>query len=111
VPRPTFAVGYEGRMLEEGDEVELNEQDGKRLVEAGVLEETTKSRGGLERSRGLGVARSLFQLSVPARRTLNPALRHREGMITLLLPGRGCTPSREFLDHFYVARWSIFNRR
>jgi hypothetical protein len=27
VPRPTFAVGYEGRMLEEGDEVELNEQD------------------------------------------------------------------------------------
>jgi hypothetical protein len=44
VPRPTFAVGYEDRMLEEGDEVELNEQDGKRLVEAGVLEETTKSR-------------------------------------------------------------------
>jgi hypothetical protein len=23
VPRPTFAVGYEGRMLGEGDEVEL----------------------------------------------------------------------------------------
>jgi hypothetical protein len=44
VPRPTFAVGYEGRMLEEGDEVELNEQDGKRLVEAGVLEEAAKSK-------------------------------------------------------------------
>jgi hypothetical protein len=44
VPRPTFAVGYEGRMLEEGDEVELNERDGKRLVEAGVLEEAIKSK-------------------------------------------------------------------
>jgi hypothetical protein len=44
VPRPTFALGHEGRMLEEGDELELNEQDGKRLVEAGVLEEATKSR-------------------------------------------------------------------
>jgi hypothetical protein len=31
-------------MLEEGDEVELNEQDGKPLVEAGVLEEAAKSR-------------------------------------------------------------------
>jgi hypothetical protein len=47
------------------------------------------------------VARSLFQLPVPARRTLNPALRHREGMITLLLPGRWCTPSREIF-------WTIF---
>jgi hypothetical protein len=46
------------------------------------------------------VARSLFQLSVPARRTLNPALHHRGGMITLLLPGRGCTPSREFFGPF-----------
>jgi hypothetical protein len=44
-PKPTTAVGYEGRMLEEGDEVELNEQDGKRLVEAGILEEAAKSRG------------------------------------------------------------------
>ena len=32
------AVGYEGRMLAEGDELELPEADGKRLVEAGVLE-------------------------------------------------------------------------
>jgi hypothetical protein len=31
-------------MLEEGDEVELNEQDGQRLVEAGVLEVATRKR-------------------------------------------------------------------
>jgi hypothetical protein len=30
----------------EGDEVELNEQDGKRLVEAGVLEMATSKRAG-----------------------------------------------------------------
>jgi hypothetical protein len=43
VPRPTFAVGYEGRMLE-GATRWLNEQDGKRPVEAGVLEEAGKSK-------------------------------------------------------------------
>ncbi len=42
VPRPTFAVGYKGRMLEEGDDVELPEQEGERLVEAGVLEEAAR---------------------------------------------------------------------
>jgi hypothetical protein len=31
-------------MLKEGDEVELKKQDGKRLVEARVLEEAAKSR-------------------------------------------------------------------
>jgi hypothetical protein len=31
-------------MLEEGAEVEPNDQDGKRLVEAGVLEEAGKSK-------------------------------------------------------------------
>jgi hypothetical protein len=46
VPRPTFAVGYDGQMLEEGDEIELNEQNGRRLVEAGVLEEAAKSKRG-----------------------------------------------------------------
>jgi hypothetical protein len=44
VPTPTKVVGYEGRLLEEGDEVELPEKDGQRLVEAGVLEEAAKSR-------------------------------------------------------------------
>ena len=38
-PKPTTTVGYEGRMLAEGDELELPEVEGKRLVEAGVLEE------------------------------------------------------------------------
>lgn len=40
IPKPTTTVGYEGRMLQEGDEVELPEAEGKRLVEAGVLEES-----------------------------------------------------------------------
>jgi hypothetical protein len=44
VPRPTFTVGYEGRILEEGDEVELAEAEGKRLVEGGVLEQAVKSK-------------------------------------------------------------------
>jgi len=45
-PKPTTHVGYEGRMLQEGDEVELPEAEGQRLVEAGVLEapKTAKKR-------------------------------------------------------------------
>ena len=43
-PRPTTHVGYEGRMLQEGDEVELPEADGERLVEAGVLEAPKATR-------------------------------------------------------------------
>ena len=41
-PKATVAVGYEGHMLSEGDEVELPEPEGTRLVEAGVLEEPVK---------------------------------------------------------------------
>ena len=41
-PKATVAVGYEGHMFSEGDEVELTEAEGKRLVEAGVLEATLK---------------------------------------------------------------------
>ncbi len=37
-PKATVAVGYEGQMLSEGDEVELPEVEGQRLVMAGVLE-------------------------------------------------------------------------
>ena len=43
-PKPTVAVGYEGHMLAEGDEVELPEVEGNRLVEAGVLEAPKASR-------------------------------------------------------------------
>lgn len=38
LPKPTTHVGYEARMLQEGDEVELPEAEGQRLVEAGLLE-------------------------------------------------------------------------
>jgi hypothetical protein len=48
-PQPTTTVGYEGRMLQEGDEVELPEAEGRRLVEAGVLEATVKA--GKRRTR------------------------------------------------------------
>ena len=41
-PKATVAVGYEGHMLSEGDEVELPEPEGKHLVEAGMLEEPVK---------------------------------------------------------------------
>ena len=44
LPRPTVAVGYEARMLAEGDEVELPEVEGSRLVEAGVLEAPKATR-------------------------------------------------------------------
>ncbi|MDQ3784409.1 MAG: hypothetical protein M3360_05955 [Actinomycetota bacterium] len=37
-PQPTVAEGYERRDLEAGDELELNDADGKRLLEAGVVE-------------------------------------------------------------------------
>ncbi len=36
--------GYEGRLYEAGDELELSEAEGKRLVEAGVLEVPKASR-------------------------------------------------------------------
>lgn len=42
IAKPTTTVGYEARMLREGDEVDLLEAEGKRLVEAGVLEEPAK---------------------------------------------------------------------
>jgi len=44
LPRPTKAVGYEAHMLSEGDEVELPEPEGQRLVDAGVLEVPKASR-------------------------------------------------------------------
>jgi hypothetical protein len=53
VPRPTFAVGYEGRVLEEGDEVKLPEAEGRRLVEASVLDEAVESKRGTTRSKGV----------------------------------------------------------
>ncbi len=37
-PQPTVAEGYERRDLEAGDELELNDEDGKRLLDAGVVE-------------------------------------------------------------------------
>ena len=37
-PQPTVAVGYERRDLEAGDELELNDADGKRLMDAGIVE-------------------------------------------------------------------------
>ena len=43
-PKATVAVGYEGRMLSEGDEVELPEVEEERLVEAGVVEAPKASR-------------------------------------------------------------------
>ncbi|MBA2365824.1 MAG: hypothetical protein H0V77_05165 [Actinobacteria bacterium] len=43
-PKATVAVGYEGRMLSEGDDVELPESEGQRLVDAGVLEVPKASR-------------------------------------------------------------------
>jgi hypothetical protein len=42
-------MGYEARMLQEGDEVELPEAVGKRLVEAGVLEKPKASRRRLKK--------------------------------------------------------------
>ncbi len=38
LPQPTVAEGYERRDLEAGDELELNDEDGKRLLDAGVVE-------------------------------------------------------------------------
>jgi len=38
LPKPTSHIGFEALMLAEGDEVELPEAEGKRLVDAGVLE-------------------------------------------------------------------------
>ncbi len=43
-PKATVAVGYEAHMLAAGDEVELPEAEGDRLVEAGVLEAPKASR-------------------------------------------------------------------
>lgn len=36
--QPTVAEGYARRDLEAGDEIELNDEDGKRLMEAGIVE-------------------------------------------------------------------------
>ncbi|MGI8519440.1 MAG: hypothetical protein ACR2MC_02315 [Actinomycetota bacterium] len=44
LPKPTTTVGYEARMLQEGDEVELPKTEGQRLVEAGVLEAPKAAR-------------------------------------------------------------------
>ena len=44
-PKATVAVGYEGHLLSQGDEVELPEAEGKRLVEAGVLVAPKATRG------------------------------------------------------------------
>ncbi len=44
LPKPTSHIGYEALMLSGGDDVELPEAEGQRLVEAGVLEESVKSR-------------------------------------------------------------------
>ncbi len=38
LPQPTVAEGYERRDLEAGDELQLNDEDGARLLEAGVVE-------------------------------------------------------------------------
>ena len=43
-PKPTVAVGYEGHMLSEGDELELPEAEGSDLVSAGVLEAPKESK-------------------------------------------------------------------
>ena len=44
VPKLAKQRSYEGRLYEAGDEVELPEADGQRLVEAGVLEPPKASR-------------------------------------------------------------------
>jgi len=44
LPRPTSHIGYEAHMLSEGDDVELPESEGQRLVDAGVLEVPKASR-------------------------------------------------------------------
>jgi len=38
LPQPTVAEGYERRDLEAGDELELSDEDGKRLMDAGIVE-------------------------------------------------------------------------
>ncbi len=38
LPQPTVAEGYARRDLEAGDELELNDEDGARLLKAGVVE-------------------------------------------------------------------------
>ena len=38
LPLPTVAEGYERRDLEAGDELELSDEDGKRLMGAGVVQ-------------------------------------------------------------------------
>ncbi len=38
LPQPTVAEGYKRRDLEAGDVLELNDEDGKRLMDAGVVE-------------------------------------------------------------------------
>jgi hypothetical protein len=43
-PKPTTAVGYEGRMLKGGDEIELSESAAKHLLDVCVLEARKASR-------------------------------------------------------------------
>jgi len=44
VPKLAKQRGYEGRLYEEGDELELPEADGSRLIEAGVVEAAKESK-------------------------------------------------------------------
>ena len=44
VPKLAKQRSYEGRLYEEGDELELPESEGQRLVDAGVLEVPKASR-------------------------------------------------------------------
>ena len=44
VPKLAQQRGYEGRLYEEGDELELPEADGSRVIEAGVVEAAKESK-------------------------------------------------------------------
>ncbi len=44
VPKLAKQRGYEGRLYEEGDELELPEADGSRQIEAGVVEAAKESK-------------------------------------------------------------------
>ena len=46
---PRYVTGYEGRTYEAGDELELPENEGRRLVEAGVLEEVRPKKSNKKR--------------------------------------------------------------
>jgi len=44
VPKLAKQRGYESRLYEEGDELELPEADGSRVIEAGVVEAAKESK-------------------------------------------------------------------